>query len=82
MDSETFRGRNQSIGCALALVSKARNSESYGAIPQDLRRLVIFSLSIGGDVLWHITETDLDTDLSADMKMRLLYTKVRACGLA
>ncbi len=47
MDSERFSGRNQSIGCALASVTIARDSESdypfksCEVIPQDLCRTLM-----------------------------------------
>ncbi len=60
MDSEKFSGRNQSIGCALAWVTIARDSESaypfnpVGRFPQDLCRSLIFSLPIGGEIKWQL----------------------------
>ncbi len=41
---------NQSIGCDVAWVTKARLSiQSCGAVPQDLCRSLISSLPIGGE---------------------------------
>ncbi len=60
MNSEKFSGRNQSIGCAVAGVTIARDSESdylfnsVGVILQDLCRSLIFSLPIGGEIKWQL----------------------------
>ncbi len=57
MGSEVFSGRNQSIVCAVAWVTIARDSESeypfylVGQILQDLGRSLIFSLPHGGEIM-------------------------------
>ncbi len=57
MGSEVFSGRNKSIGCAVAWVTIARDSESEypflscGAILQDLDRSLIFSLPQGEEIM-------------------------------
>ncbi len=51
---ETFSDRNQSIGCALAWVIIARDSESehpFYRVGQDLRMSLIFSFPIGGETM-------------------------------
>ncbi len=51
-----FSGSNQSVDCAVAWVTIARDSESEyplscGAILQDLGRSLIFSLPQGGEIM-------------------------------